>query len=42
MLIDAFAPYDPREAQYHLSVEEFVSQFAPVKPAFIHHPKTKI
>jgi hypothetical protein len=40
MLTDAFAPHDPREAQYHMPVEEFVARFAPVKPAFIHHPET--
>lgn len=40
-LEDAFAPNDPREAQFHMPVEEFVERFAPVKPAFIHHPKTK-
>ncbi|MGE0880622.1 MAG: phytanoyl-CoA dioxygenase family protein [Acidimicrobiia bacterium] len=40
MLEDAFAPYHPTEAQYHMTVEKFVEIFAPVKPAFIHHPKT--
>lgn len=41
MLADAFAPYDPRTAQYEMSVEEWVARFAPVKPAFIHAPETK-
>jgi hypothetical protein len=38
---EAFAPLDPREAQYSLSVEEFVAIVAPLKPKFIHHPKSK-
>src|SRR3990172_1583752 len=41
MLEDTFAPHDPRQAQFHMPVEEFVERFAPVKPAFIHHPETK-
>jgi hypothetical protein len=38
---EAFAPLDPREAQHSLPVEEFVAIVAPLKPKFIHHPKTK-
>lgn len=41
MLEEAFAPLDPRTAQYEMPVERFVEIFAPVKPAFIHHPRTK-
>jgi phytanoyl-CoA dioxygenase PhyH len=41
LIADAFAPYDPVEAQYHMPVEEWVARFAPVKPAFIHHTRTK-
>jgi hypothetical protein len=41
MLVDAFAPHDPVEAQYHMPVERFVEIFAPVKPRFIHHPRTR-
>lgn len=41
MIEQAFAPHAPRDAQYQMPVEEFVERFAPVKPAFIHHPKTK-
>lgn len=37
----AFAPHDPVTAQFDLPVEEFVAIFGPVKPQFIHHPKTK-
>lgn len=41
VLADAFAPHDPRDAQFHMSVEDFVARFAPAKPAFIHDPRTK-
>jgi len=41
MIEEAFAGKDPRTAQYELSVEEFVAIVAPLKPAFIHHPRTK-
>src|SRR4051812_17041030 len=40
MIGQAFAPYDPLTAQRSLDVEEWVGRFAPVKPAFIHHPRT--
>jgi len=36
----AFAPYDPRQAQFHMPVEEWVARFAPAKPAFIHDTST--
>lgn len=41
MVEEAFKPYDPRQAQYHLPVEEFVAILAELKPRFIHHPKSK-
>lgn len=41
MITEAFAPLDPLEAQYSLPVEEFVAIFGPLKPTFIHHPRTK-
>ncbi len=41
LIEEAFAPLDPRKAQYSLSVEEFVEIAAPLKPRFIHHPKTQ-
>jgi hypothetical protein len=41
MIEEAFAPLDPREAQYSLPVEEFVAIAAPLKPRFIHHPRSK-
>ena len=37
---EAFAPLDPREAQHSLPVERFVEIVAPLKPRFIHHPRT--
>jgi hypothetical protein len=41
LIEEAFAPLDPREAQYSMPVEEYVAIVAPLKPKFIHHPKTK-
>jgi hypothetical protein len=41
MVEEAFAPFDPREAQHHLPVEKYVEILAKLKPAFIHHPKSK-
>lgn len=41
MIAEAFAPHEPVEAQHHMPVEEWVARFAPVKPAFIHHPRTR-
>ena len=40
MIEAAFDGKDPRNAQYSMPVEEFVSICAPLKPAFIHHPMT--
>lgn len=40
MIEEAFGPLDPREAQYHMPVEQYVSIVAPLKPKFIHHPRT--
>ncbi|MCO5169805.1 MAG: phytanoyl-CoA dioxygenase family protein [Planctomycetes bacterium] len=41
MIEEAFAPLDPLTAQRHLSVERFVAVCAPLKPRFIHHPRTR-
>jgi hypothetical protein len=41
MIKDAFGKEDPTTAQYDMPVEEFVRIFAPLKPAFIHHPESK-
>lgn len=40
MICDGFHRSDPTMAQFDMPVEEFVKIFAPIKPAFIHHPKT--
>lgn len=40
LIEDGFEGKDPTLAQYDLSVEQFVDIFAPLKPAFIHHPRT--
>jgi hypothetical protein len=40
MIEEAFKSRDPRLAQYSLPVEDFVAICAPLKPAFIHHPRT--
>ncbi|HEX5368934.1 MAG TPA: hypothetical protein VFY10_05915 [Dehalococcoidia bacterium] len=40
MLADAFGPVDPRLAQYEMPVEEYVAIVAPLKPRFIHDPRT--
>ncbi|MBD1843374.1 hypothetical protein H6F89_08160 [Cyanobacteria bacterium FACHB-63] len=41
MIEAAFAPLDPQVAQHELPVEEFAAILAKLKPAFIHHPKSK-
>jgi hypothetical protein len=41
MVEAGFDELDPITAQYHMPVERFVEIFAPIKPKFIHHPKTK-
>jgi hypothetical protein len=41
MIEEAFNGIDPEFAQYSLPVEEYVAIVAPLKPRFIHHPKTK-
>ncbi len=37
---EAFAPLDPQQAQHTLPVPRFVEIAGPLKPRFIHHPKT--
>ena len=41
MVEEAFAPLDPRTAQFHMPVEQYVAILARLKPAFIHHPDCK-
>jgi len=38
---EAFAPFDPQQAQHHLAVERYVEILAVLKPKFIHHPTCK-
>jgi hypothetical protein len=41
MLQQAFAPLDPRDAQYSMTPEEYAAILADLKPRFIHHPRSK-
>ncbi|VTZ20912.1 conserved hypothetical protein [Methylocella tundrae] len=41
LIDEGFAPHDAEMAQYEMPVDKFVEIFAPLKPRFIHHPKTK-
>lgn len=41
MITQAFAPHDPLTAQYDMPVERFVEIFGPLKPTFMHHPRTR-
>lgn len=41
MICEGFNSSDPTLAQFDMPVEEFVKIFAPMKPSFIHHAKTK-
>jgi hypothetical protein len=40
LIEEAFAPLAPEHAQHVLPVERFVEIVAPLKPRFIHHPRT--
>ncbi len=41
LIEEAFAPLEPQQAQDSLAVEKFVEIVGPLKPRFIHHPRTK-
>jgi len=41
LLAKAFAPYDPQTAQHEMAIEDYAAILAKVKPAFIHHPRSK-
>lgn len=41
MIEDAFGGRDPRYVQYEMPVEDYVAIVAPLKPRFIHHPRTR-
>jgi hypothetical protein len=38
---EAFAPHDPKTAQFALTPEEYAAVLASLKPKFIHHPTSK-
>jgi hypothetical protein len=40
MIEEAFGAVEPTHAQYHMPVEQYVAIIAPLKPKFIHHPRT--
>ena len=40
LIEEAFSPLAPEQAQHSLTVTQFVEIVAPLKPRFIHHPKT--
>jgi hypothetical protein len=41
MIEEAFGGVDPLRAQYEMAVEEYVAICAPLKPRFIHDPRTR-
>jgi hypothetical protein len=42
MLRQAFAPLDPRDAQYSMTPEDYAARLADLKPRFIHDPRSKV
>lgn len=42
MIEEAFAPLDPRTAQHEMPVERYAQLLTRLKPAFIHHPESKL
>jgi hypothetical protein len=41
LVAQAFAPHDPKKAQFHYPIEEYAAVLAKLKPLFIHHPRSK-
>jgi len=41
LIEEAFGSFDPREAQHHLSADDYVAILARLKPRFVHHPRAK-
>jgi hypothetical protein len=41
MIRNAFEPHDPETAQDEMKVEDYAALLSKLKPAFIHHPKSK-
>jgi hypothetical protein len=39
--VEAFAPMDPKAAQYEMPVEKYAAILQSLKPKFIHHPRAK-
>jgi hypothetical protein len=39
--IEAFAPFDPCDAQHHMPAEKFAAILSELKPRFMHDPKVK-
>ena len=42
LIEEAFAPYDPEQAQFHLPVERYAEIPGKLKPYFIHHLESKM
>ena len=41
MIEDAFRPFDPETAQFHMPVEKYAAILSELKPMFIHAPESK-
>jgi hypothetical protein len=41
LIEEAFAPLEPQHAQFSVPVERFIDIAGPLKPRFIHHPRTR-
>jgi hypothetical protein len=41
LIQEAFAPLEPREAEYKLPTEKYIAILSRLKPTFVHHPKCK-
>src|SRR5688572_50820 len=41
LIQEAFSPFDPRDAQHHLPVVDFVKIISPLKTRFTNHPRSK-
>jgi len=39
--VEAFAPYDPKKAQFEMPPEQYAAILETLKPKFIHHPTSK-
>jgi hypothetical protein len=41
LITEAFAPFDPREAEYRMTTEVYVEILTRLKPKFVHHETSK-